>query len=168
MSRKRFAIDRPISFFSRIFHASGPLPENGRLGPRLGAKAGTAGVRYGGGFESAVQSTFVRHVSHVYHPQVRPLAVEMMLDSLPRAKRITAVGARTFRGNRWGEILGKPPFRCLKPAFLWENVGESQFYPVLKPLPAAAFPATEKAHIPNLTTLRCRPSSVVPFGARSD
>ena len=69
----------------------------------------------------------------------------MMHDSLPWAKRITTVGARIFRGNRWGEILGKLPFRCLKPAFFGENVGESQFYPVLKPWPTAAVPATEKA-----------------------
>ncbi len=68
-----------------------------------------------------------------------------MLDSLPWAKRITAAGARIFRGNRWGEILGKLPFQCLKPAFFGENVGESQFYPVLKPWPTAAFLATEKA-----------------------
>jgi len=51
----------------------------------------------------------------------------MMHDSLPWAQRITAAGARIFRGNRWGEILGKLLFRCLKP---W---------------PTAAFPATEKA-----------------------
>ena len=68
-----------------------------------------------------------------------------MHDSLPWAKRITTAGARIFRGNRWGEILGKLPFRCLKPAFFGENVGESQFYPVLKPWPTAAVPATEKA-----------------------
>jgi len=41
--------------------------------------------------------------------------------------------------------LGKLPFRCLKPALFGENVGESEFYPVLKPWPTAAFPATEKA-----------------------
>ncbi len=105
--------------------------------------AGTAGVGvgFGGGFESAVQSTFVSHVSHVYDRQVRPLAVEIILDSLPWATRTTTVGVRIFRGNSWGEILGKPPFRCLKPACFGKNVGESQFYPVLKPLPTAAFPA---------------------------
>ncbi len=43
-------------------------------------------------------------------PQVRPLAVEMMLASLPRAKRITALGARILRGNSWGEILHEPAF----------------------------------------------------------
>ena len=68
-----------------------------------------------------------------------------MHDSLPWAKRITATGARIFRGNRWGEILGKLPFRGLKPAFFGENVEESQFDPVLNPWPTAAFPATEKA-----------------------
>jgi len=70
----------------------------------------------------------------------------MMLDRLPRAKRITALGARILRGNNWGEILDEPPFRCLKPAFFGENLEESQFYPVPpNPLSIAAFPETEKA-----------------------
>ena len=68
-----------------------------------------------------------------------------MHDSLPWAKRITTAGARIFRGNRWGEILGNLPFRCLKPGFFGENVGERRFYPVLKHWPTAAFPATVKA-----------------------
>jgi len=68
-----------------------------------------------------------------------------MPGRLPEAKRITAAGARILRGNRWGEILGQRPFRCLKPEFLAENVGAIEFYPVLKPWPTAAFPETEKA-----------------------
>jgi hypothetical protein len=46
-------------------------------------RGGRRVVRFGEGFESAVQSELVSHVSHVYHSQLRPLTVEVMLDSLP-------------------------------------------------------------------------------------
>ena len=132
----------PDFLYCWIFHASGPLPENGQLGLRLGANGWPAWSRFSRRIRVGGR---IQVCKPCIPPEVRPLAVEMMHDSLPWAKRITAAGARIFRENRWGEILGKLPFWCLKPAFLGENVGESQFYPVLKPGPTAAFPATKKA-----------------------
>jgi len=69
----------------------------------------------------------------VCHRPVKPMALDMRIDRMPRAARITAVGSPLFHENRWvsstespgGEILDSPIVAVRNPHSLlkiWEKV----------------------------------------------